>query len=80
MTVIVLGLVAYLKWFGLYGEDGKSECEEDEEEEEAAAAVTEQRWKGKINNEIGWPRETWIHKRDQLYWLELLEDSFWIRI
>lgn len=77
MAVIVLGLVAYLEWFGLYG-DGKGECEEDEEEEEEA--VTEQRWKGKINNEIGWPRETWIHKRDHLYWLELLEDAFWIWI
>jgi len=46
MAVIVLGLVAYLEWFGLYGEDSKGECEEDEEEEEeeaAAAAVTEQR-------------------------------------
>lgn len=61
MAVIVLGLVAYLEWFGLHGDwrRWQGECEEDEEEEEAA--IAEQRWKGKINNEIGWPRETWIH-------------------
>jgi len=43
MTVIVLGLVAYLEWFGLHGDwrRWQGECEEDEEEEEAA--VTEQR-------------------------------------
>ncbi|EFN71104.1 hypothetical protein EAG_06259 [Camponotus floridanus] len=34
MAVIVLGLVAYLEWFGLYtvtGEDGEGKCEEEEE-------------------------------------------------
>ncbi|CAL1677962.1 unnamed protein product [Lasius platythorax] len=36
MAVIVLGLVAYLEWFGLHtmtGEDGEGKCEEEEEEE-----------------------------------------------
>lgn len=34
LAVIVLGLVAYLEWFGLYtvtGEDGEGKCEEEEE-------------------------------------------------
>lgn len=34
MAVIVLGLVAYLEWFGLYTvteEDGEGKCEEEEE-------------------------------------------------
>lgn len=33
MAVIVLGLVAYLEWFGLHtvtGEDGEGKCEEEE--------------------------------------------------
>lgn len=35
MAVIVLGLVAYLEWFGLWtGEDGRGECEEEEEKKE----------------------------------------------
>lgn len=42
MAVIVLGLVAYLEWFGLYmvtGEDGEGKCEEEEEEEEAVLTL-----------------------------------------
>lgn len=41
-VVIVLGLVAYLKWFGftVTGEHSEGECEEEEEEE---AALVEQR-------------------------------------